>query len=302
MKLTNDIQLISSENIDTQKWNSCIHYAVNGNIGGYSWYLNNISEEWVGLVYKDYEEVFPLIIHEKGWIFKKNVISASPFGLHQGPFTTGFLSSQRLSKFIENLSSVQQPIESIYIGAGYDSKVLNGSFSRIEKKEQRSLMIMRSYEEIQGGYSSELKTILSNTETPLTPVSSLKPEKFAQFIVDNNSYFGLDVKKSYFTILRIIYNILHRGWGFFSGYEDNEGNLVCASFFVSLTTKSVVLFSAQSKKGKVLHASALLLDSFVQTNAGRPMMLDLNIDFNPHFKEHMNMWGAEASQGYLVRK
>ncbi len=56
-----NIRFVPQEDIDKTKWNSCVHYAINGNIFGYMWYLNNVAKKWDALVEEDYESVFPLI-------------------------------------------------------------------------------------------------------------------------------------------------------------------------------------------------------------------------------------------------
>ena len=59
------IRFLEREEIDQLKWDSCVHYAVNGNACGYTWFLDNVSENWSGLVEGDYESVFPLVWNKK---------------------------------------------------------------------------------------------------------------------------------------------------------------------------------------------------------------------------------------------
>ena len=39
-----DIHLVRREDIDKQLYNSCVHYATNGSIYGYDWYLQRYGE------------------------------------------------------------------------------------------------------------------------------------------------------------------------------------------------------------------------------------------------------------------
>ena len=55
-----EIRFVKKEDIDKIKWNSCVHYAINGNIFGYMWFLDSVSKEWDALVEGDYESVLPL--------------------------------------------------------------------------------------------------------------------------------------------------------------------------------------------------------------------------------------------------
>ena len=60
-----DLRLLSREAIEAAKWNGCVHYASNSKIYGYTWYLDNVAEEWMGLVEGDYQSVFPLVFNQK---------------------------------------------------------------------------------------------------------------------------------------------------------------------------------------------------------------------------------------------
>ena len=59
-----NIQYLKSADIDKVKWNSCVHYANNGNIFGYMWFLDFVAKDWDALVEGDYESVFPLVWRE----------------------------------------------------------------------------------------------------------------------------------------------------------------------------------------------------------------------------------------------
>ena len=52
-------QLIKRNNIDIDKWNYTVDNSANHHISGLSWYLDVVSPNWYGLVWNDYEIVFP---------------------------------------------------------------------------------------------------------------------------------------------------------------------------------------------------------------------------------------------------
>ena len=51
---------IPGDQIDRESWDRCIETGVNGNICGFSWFLDIISPGWGGLVKGDYEYVMPV--------------------------------------------------------------------------------------------------------------------------------------------------------------------------------------------------------------------------------------------------
>lgn len=52
-------QLINRNNIDIDKWNYAVDNSANYHISGLSWYLDLVAPNWHGLVWNDYEIVFP---------------------------------------------------------------------------------------------------------------------------------------------------------------------------------------------------------------------------------------------------
>ena len=64
------IKILHSYQIDQIKWDNCIENAVNKKLYACSWYLNIVSNNWAGLIYGDYELIFP-IIFKKLFFFKR---------------------------------------------------------------------------------------------------------------------------------------------------------------------------------------------------------------------------------------
>jgi hypothetical protein len=62
-----NIQRIPRDELIKEKWNGCVHYAPNGNIFGYMWYLDFVAKDWEALVEDDYVSVFPLVYRQNWW-------------------------------------------------------------------------------------------------------------------------------------------------------------------------------------------------------------------------------------------
>ncbi|MDD3630502.1 MAG: hypothetical protein PHF55_05725 [Bacteroidales bacterium] len=61
-------QLIKRANIDENKWNHTVDNSSNHHISGLSWYLDIVAPNWHGLVWNDYEIVFPFTKKKKYFI------------------------------------------------------------------------------------------------------------------------------------------------------------------------------------------------------------------------------------------
>lgn len=59
------MQLIYKEDIDINKWNDCVKRNANGLIYAYTFYLDAVCESYAGIVFGDYEAIFPLPFKKK---------------------------------------------------------------------------------------------------------------------------------------------------------------------------------------------------------------------------------------------
>ena len=50
-----NLRIVERDDIEKNKWDGFIHYASNSKVYGYTWYLDNVSENWFGIVEGDYE-------------------------------------------------------------------------------------------------------------------------------------------------------------------------------------------------------------------------------------------------------
>ncbi|MEL6924528.1 MAG: hypothetical protein AAFO94_10815, partial [Bacteroidota bacterium] len=269
---------IPQEEIDKVKWNSCVHYANNGNVFGYMWYLNNTAKDWDGLVEGDYESVFPITWKETGWP-KRKVFQQPTLIREMGPYTIHAISRKRIQLFMEAIPETYQDVRvrlSEQIG-----HVTDLDFTKVERVNHQ-LLLTEQYETIADQYQSDFFRLLEKaTEAQLRPSGTLKPEKLIDFYKRYNQK-EMGSEQNYHAYLRIMYNVLHRGWGFASGVEDGAGELMAVSFFVYSHNKVMRLFSVASPKGKENGALAYAYDLLVRSHAGRPMILDFNtISDNP---------------------
>ncbi len=59
------LQILSSSEVNYNKWDNCIAQNTNGLIYANSFYLNTMAKQWYALVINDYEAVFPIPVKKK---------------------------------------------------------------------------------------------------------------------------------------------------------------------------------------------------------------------------------------------
>jgi len=269
--LSINIKYIPQTEIDKTKWNSCVHYATNGNMFGYMWYLNNTAKEWDALIENDYESVMPIIKRSKYLnveeIYQPSVIREA------GIYSINSLSPARINAFMEAIPSNIKVIE---MNLNERMHLPSTSPYKIEERHNYQLLLNDSYETIIESYSPTFEEKLTKaSELRLSASTNFKPEKIVDFYKKYTSNKN-QLERRYHQYLRIMYNLLHRGWGFASGIMGANQELLAIRFFMYGHNKVVSLLNAVSPEGKKSGADALLIDLLLRSHATKPMILDFN--------------------------
>ncbi|MEM1326953.1 MAG: hypothetical protein AAGI23_13410 [Bacteroidota bacterium] len=285
------IRLVPHEEIDRLLWDSCIHYAGNGNVFGYTWFLNNVTKEWDALVEGEYESVLPL---PKTLDRLNRPILRQPNLIRElGVYSVHILSPKRLGAF---LKAIPDSYKSVQLALNERNVFESGNTFDWQEQHNHQLLLTPNYDAHYANYENELVEQLKVQRDLLIPISNIKPERLADFYKQHTKD-RTQVEEKFHAIQRIMYNALHRGAGFSTGVTDLEGNLLAANCFIYGHKKALSWLPIESKAGKEVGALNVLLDQFIQSNAGRPLILD----FNTH-EEYPLAFGAQQNIYYQLEK
>ncbi len=293
------IRYVKSKDIDRLKWDSCVHYSGNGVNYAYSWYLNNVCEEWDGLVEGDYESVFPLVWNDRLAGYKR--LFQPQFCQQLGIFSIHILSEKRIAAFLNAI-----PAHFKYIDIYLNVRNRPGKHTMFEVHERPNyqLSLRDDYDTIYKRYSTNLKRNLKKAgQHELTFTTSVKPEKLVEmFRLNQGEKIPELSDRSYHTLHRIIYNALHRGLGFISGIQSKDGELLAGAFFLTGHGKIINLLPSSTQKGRACNAMHILIDVLIRSNAGRPVILDFEGSAIPSIARFYKGFGAENVPYYNIKR
>ncbi len=294
-----EIKFIKRENIDKLKWDSCVHYAGNGNVYGYTWFLDNACEQWDGLVEGDYESVFPLVWNTK---LLGNKQLYQPILCQQlGIYSVHMRSPARLRNFI---NAIPSDIKFINIDLNEENNVkLDDSF-QLTPRSNFLLNLNRPFEEIQKGYSKSLnKSLKKASKFDFISSGNYKPETIVDLFVQTQKEIGNEVDNhTRHALHRIMYNAMHRGRGSILANTDMDGNILAATFLIYSHKRIIYFLAASTKEGKRRCAMHYLLDNFFYANAGRPLTFDFEGSSLPGIATFFKAFGAAESKYYNLYK
>ena len=266
-----EIRFVPREEIDKVKYNSCVHYANNGNIFGYIWYLDFVAKEWDVLVEGDYESVMPLP-HREGLLGKPEIFQPALMR-ELGIYSIHVLSPKRVAAF---LAAVPERYKKVDIVLNEQVDAPDNAGYRVERIPNQQLLLEPAYEELTEAYSRELLLALERAEqAEVIPISNFKPEKLAAFYQEYSPASG-QRDRNFHTLQRIMYNVLQRGMGFASGVQSADKELLAVNFWMYSHHKVISLVPVVSPAGAQVAALEYLFNMLIRTHAGRPSILDFN--------------------------
>ncbi len=258
---------IQHADIDRQLYNSCVHYALNGRAWGYKWYLDATARHFDILVEGEYESVMPLV-WDQNWLGRTRLKTPvlTP-GL--GVFSVRVLSPKRLGYFLREAEARFDTIDLTFTGDAARDEETPWAW---DGRHNLTLgMSDAPYEELAAEYSSEtLRRIATAQKAGLLVHANMKPERVAAFVAEH----APGGQRLQHPMLRVLYNAMHRGWGWTSAVTDKEGKLLAVAVFVFTHGRIARVLDAESPFGKTQGALALLYDYALRQAAGRQVVFD----------------------------
>lgn len=237
------------EEIEQNKWNGTVYYSPNGTVYGYYWYLKALWREWDAIVEDDYESVLPILPRR---ISKGEELLVPELG----PYSVNALTPARVGEMLDlarqHSKDRLHPLSSriTKLPKHYPSKSVSTAWT---------LDTIDDLDVIKGSYDTAVTARLAQSNNYKID-SSIKPERLVKVgklspVLQN-------------TLLRVVYNAIHRGIGWSSGMLDQStGEYQALSFFVSTNNKIFEIYAADLDNTP---ARQRMLDLLIYNSAGKP--------------------------------
>ena len=263
------LRYVPHAEIDRQLYNSCIHYALNGRAWGYKWYLDATARHFDVLVEGEYESVMPLVTSEN-WL-KRMRLDQPVLTPGLGVFSVRVLSQKRLGYFLREAAARFDRVDLTFTG---ETAHGTGEDEDWEWTRGQNLAINiagADYETLAAEFAPDtLRQIALARKSDLLVHANLKPERVAAFVAEHLD----DGQRLQHPMLRVLYNAMHRGWGWTSAVTDKAGQPLAAAAFVFTHNRVARVLDVESPAGKRVGALSLLYDYALRQSAGRQIVFD----------------------------
>ncbi|OJV27259.1 MAG: hypothetical protein BGO32_05185 [Bacteroidetes bacterium 37-13] len=260
-------RFLKRNQINDEKWDNCIHqnsdlpYAL-------SWFLDCVAEDWAGLVLRDYEAVFPIVMKKKlGFRIVYNPFFCQQLGLISDGTHPSF--EDTCLRFLQRKFSFCD-INLHYKSIAESSKMLSLRYNYI-------LPLDKDYETLKESYSKNtirnlMKTKLYNVFTE--PFQNV--EQFALYYEKNSAVNVKGYSRKHTKILqKLIGESTKRGMGeMIAAYSVPQNPPIALAFFLKYKNRIINLAPITLKESRQAGAMAFILDEMIQKNANSEFILD----------------------------
>jgi len=251
------------EEIDKRKWNGTVYASPNGNISGYYWFLKSVLKEWDALVEGDYQSVMPVFRYEPS-DFQMEML------YELGPYTVNALTTARFQSFYQAWNDRSGKL-SYPFNRATSRLVLERNEENVDAANRSFIDLNESYDKIREKYLPDIREILHNIE--LSDYVFHAQEKPEQIIMKEKL-----AAENKHILYRLMYNAIQRGCGWHARVSHQHTQKSAAAFYISEHRSIRLLYSLQQNDDACL---ALLHDTILKGNTGRPIRLYFPVDYRP---------------------
>jgi len=281
------IRFYANNEINKQKWDSCIENSTKGLIYAYAWYLDIVSPNWSALIKEDYKTVFPLPIKKKLGI---SYISQPLFTQQLGLFSS------------ENSNNANTFLKAIPKKVWIRSLQIHNQLDNSKTKDNFELDILADIDKIRKKYSQNVKRNLKKATQHNLQIKKCESRSLIELFKENKGKEVAELNsKAYSTLLELLDKIQQKEKGNCLGVYK-EGKLISAAFFTNCLKKSVFLFSASNKTAKEIGANHFLIDTYIENFKKDSLILDFEGSMIPSLARFYASFGAEKKCYYLIEK
>jgi hypothetical protein len=264
------IQYLTYEQVDKNKWDTCIDSATNGCVYAYSFYLDRMAKNWDALVLyagNQYEAVMPLTWNKKYGI---DYLYQPPFTANLGVFGKDITAIL----FHDFLKAIPQKFKywDIYFNHGNFFQLADFT---LYQRMNYVLPLQDNYQQIYDRYKDNIKrNIKKSVQLQIAVQKNIDAVAVIALAKEQVHNFG-DIPAAAFDDFKDLYNILYKkDKAIAYGAYTATGQLIASGIFFFSHRRAYYILVGNHPDGKTLGASHALIDAFIRDHAGQHLLLD----------------------------
>jgi hypothetical protein len=287
------IAYLKHEEIDRNRWDSCLSEMTEVKPYPWSWYLDIMAPGWEALIDDDYDSVFPLPGFRK---FGFNYIATPVFLQQLGAFAPDGDAERKAEEFISFIPGSYRLVD-----LNIAQKIKTEKY-RVSPRSNFELRLDRQYEEIWFSYMSDCRRNINIARRyPQEIADDVKPQEVISLFRNNiGKRAGVIRDTSYRRLHTLMDHCTGTGKGKLLGVRSPKGKLLWGIFTIETGDRITLLFTAGSRKSRELRTSYHVIDHIIKANAGTGKTIDFAGSSVPSIAIFMKSFGGTDNTYYRL--
>ena len=287
------IAYLKHEEIDRNRWDSCLSEMTEVKPYPWSWYLDIMAPGWEALIDDDYDSVFPLPGFRK---FGFNYIATPVFLQQLGAFAPDGDAERKAEEFISFIPGSYRLVD-----LNIAQKIKTEKY-RVTPRSNFELRLDRPYEEIWFSYMSDCRRNINIARRyPQEIADDVRPQEVISLFRNNiGKRAGVIRDTSYRRLHTLMDHCTGTGKGKLLGVRSPKGKLLWGIFTIETGDRITLLFTAGSRKSRELRTSYHVIDHIIKANAGTGKTIDFAGSSVPSIAIFMKSFGGTDNTYYRL--
>ena len=261
-----EIQVLRRQEIDDHKWNNCIQADKHGLIYSYTWFLDSVADDWMGLVYKDYENVMAFPTRKKwGFSYVYKPVFVGQLGVFGNKFQPSLL--------INFLNAVPSYIKVVDYPLNQVTDLSSTVFST-KKEVNYILPLQSSHSDLKKQYRENTVRNIEKNKDHGQVIKLGDCEETIRMALDQFSGYSKEIISGINKYRKLNDQCPAENKSITYGYITKAGALLSSTSVMRSNGRIYYLLAATTEEGKKLGASHKVADSIIADFAGTDTLFD----------------------------
>ena len=290
-------ELVVGSNINRLLWDECVQQSPNGLIYGQSFFLDNISPGWSGLIGENYDWVFPIISNKKfGFSY-----------LYQPPFTQqlGIYAKQGIEVPFKEIFSWLKAHYSFWEISWNKATTALLDDPNVDTKSATNyvLPLAKDCHNITQNYHNDLrKNLKKRMQFAMQYQSSKDYKTCINLYVEHYANRTPNVSKNDFDNFRKLCQFAQQNDKLICRDVLNDKGTILSTALLLLDGKRLYnMMNTTTDEGRKMSSNHLLIDSIIREFAGRDLILDFEGSDLSGVKSFYQNFGAINDPYYYIK-
>lgn len=287
------IAYLKNNEINREKWDSCLAVIPCVKPYAWSWYLDIMAPGWEALIDDDYDSLFPLPGFRK---YGFSYIATPTFLQQLGAFSPDSDSQKKAAEFIALMPEFYRLVD-----LNIAQEVRYEGF-RVAPRTNFELLLDQPYESVWLSYMSDCRRNINIAHRyPQDIVDDVKPNEVISLFRNNTARKAGNIREASYQRLRnLMDHCTEAGKGKILGVRSPKGKLLWGMFMIDFSGRVTLLFTAGSRKSRELRTSYHVIDNIIKSNAGSGKTIDFAGSSVPSIALFMKSFGGTPVTYYRI--